>query len=183
VDAVLAAQAVPDEIADPDLQIAPLVLVDACFDDQFEQLSRCAYRVTYRLLGCDAEAQDAAQEAVARCYLRWDKVSSYADAWVSRVAANLVIDQLRRQQLFRRHANATDVALDPDTSLRLDLRQALARLPRRQREVVALRYLADQPEVAVAAALGCSVGTVKTHASRGLASLRKSWHGGLGEEV
>jgi DNA-directed RNA polymerase specialized sigma24 family protein len=45
-------------------------------------------------------------------------------------------------------------------------------LSRRQREVVALRYLADLPETDVARALGCSVGTVKQHASRGLAALR-----------
>ena len=48
----------------------------------------------------------------------------------------------------------------------------LRRLSRRQREVVAMRYLADLPEAEVAAALGCSVGTVKQHASRGLAALR-----------
>ena len=48
----------------------------------------------------------------------------------------------------------------------------LRSLSRRQREVVALRYLADLPEADVARALGCSVGTVKQHASRGLAALR-----------
>ena len=45
-------------------------------------------------------------------------------------------------------------------------------LPRRQREVVVLRHVADMSEADVAAALGCSIGSVKTHASRGLASLR-----------
>jgi len=55
---------------------------------------------------------------------------------------------------------------------RMELVTHLARLPRRQREVVVLRYLADLPEAAVAEALGCSVGTVKRHASRGLGSLR-----------
>ena len=55
---------------------------------------------------------------------------------------------------------------------RLDLQRALRDLPKRQRDVVVLRYVADQPEDAVAAALGVSVGTVKTHASRGLAALR-----------
>ena len=49
---------------------------------------------------------------------------------------------------------------------------ALRRLPRRQREVVTLRYLADVPEAEVARLLGISAGSVKTHASRGLAALR-----------
>ena len=55
---------------------------------------------------------------------------------------------------------------------RMELVAHLARLPRRQREVVVLRYLADLPEATVAAALGCSTGTVKQHASRGLCALR-----------
>ena len=50
----------------------------------------------------------------------------------------------------------------------------LRSLPRRQREAVALRYLADLPEAAVAAHLGCSVGAVKQHTHRGLAALRRA---------
>jgi RNA polymerase sigma factor (sigma-70 family) len=59
---------------------------------------------------------------------------------------------------------------------RVDLARALRRLPRRQREVVVLRYLADWSEADVALALGCSVGTVKSHGHRGLAALRRHLH-------
>jgi RNA polymerase sigma factor (sigma-70 family) len=52
------------------------------------------------------------------------------------------------------------------------VRQALARLSRQQRAVLVLRYCEDLPEAEVAALLGCSVGTVKTHAHRGLRVLR-----------
>jgi RNA polymerase sigma factor (sigma-70 family) len=52
------------------------------------------------------------------------------------------------------------------------LRAALARLPRRMRAVVVLRYWDDLPEAEVADLLGCSVGTVKSQASRALAKLR-----------
>ena len=55
---------------------------------------------------------------------------------------------------------------------RVDLHRALDTLSRRQREVIVLRFLADLPEADVAKALGCSVGSVKQHASRGLAALR-----------
>jgi len=55
---------------------------------------------------------------------------------------------------------------------RRELVAVLQDLPTRQREVLALRYLADLPEADVAAALGCTVGTVKQHASRGLTALR-----------
>jgi RNA polymerase sigma factor (sigma-70 family) len=57
---------------------------------------------------------------------------------------------------------------------RFELVDALRRLPKRQREVVVLRYVADLPEAEVARVLSCSTGTVKRHAHRGIAALRKT---------
>jgi len=63
-----------------------------------------------------------------------------------------------------------------DVFAQVDARQALLaaldRLPARQRAVVVLRYFADQTEAQTAAAMGCSVGAVKSHASKALARLR-----------
>jgi RNA polymerase sigma factor (sigma-70 family) len=61
---------------------------------------------------------------------------------------------------------------DAITDDRDDLVRRLSRLPEQQRKIVVLRYYADQSEAAVAEALGISVGTVKSAASRGLAALR-----------
>ena len=141
------------------------------FDAAFVALHRAAYRVAYKLLGDRAEAEDIAQEALARALVRWRKVEPYAVAWVSRVAANLSIDKVRKD---RRTTEAGEERgrLDPDAAERMDLVRALRSLPRRQRDVVVLRYLVDQSEEHVAGTLGISAGSVKTHASRGLASLR-----------
>jgi RNA polymerase sigma factor (sigma-70 family) len=57
---------------------------------------------------------------------------------------------------------------------RIDLQRLLAQLPKRQRDVVVLRYLADLSEADVAAELGISIGTVKSHSHRALRSLRTS---------
>ena len=54
------------------------------------------------------------------------------------------------------------------------MRKGIAALPRRQRQVVVLRYLADMPEVQVAQVLGLDVGSVRQHASRGRAGLRNT---------
>jgi RNA polymerase sigma factor (sigma-70 family) len=96
---------------------------------------------------------------------------------VVRVTTNLAIDRLRkRARADRRRADTHrgDHAPDPGDTRRIDLERALRRLSARQREVVVLRYLAGLPEAEVAALLGCSPGTVKQHASRGLAGLRKT---------
>jgi RNA polymerase sigma-70 factor (sigma-E family) len=156
------------------------------FEEAFPRLYADAYRVAFRLLGDRSEAEDVAQEACARAYSRWSSVHEYAEPWCVRVAGNLALDALRartraakrQERLIHEHAPGTD-ALRPGavgSDERLDLYAALAELPKRQREAVVLRYLGDQSEEQTAALLGLSVGSVKTHASRGLARLRQVIH-------
>ncbi len=142
------------------------------FEPAFADLHRLAYRVAFRILGDRGDAEDVAQEALARAVVRWGRLAGRPQGWVSRVAANLAIDRYRRR---RRPLPPPGVlaAVDPYLGERIDLTRALAGLPRRQREVVVLRYLADWSEADVAAELGCSVGAVKSHGSRGLAALRR----------
>ena len=137
-------------------------------------LGPLAYRVAFRILGDRPEAQDLTQEALARAYSRWNRVADYDEAWITRVVTNLALGEVRRRDRADRrvHASTSELALDAVVVQRAELVTVLLRLSRRQREVVAMRYLADLPEAQVAAALGCSVGTVKQHASRGLAALR-----------
>ena len=142
------------------------------FDDAYPALFRDAYRVAFRLLGDREDAADVAQEACARACVRWRRLTRGGDPtpWVVRVAGNLAIDRWRRRRTAASHVVPVAPVLGlPD---RVDLHRALDALSRRQREVIVLRYFADLPEAAVADALGCSVGSVKTHASRGLAALR-----------
>ena len=141
------------------------------FDKEFDSLWSRAYGVAYVVLGDRSESEDIAQETLARALVRWKKVSEYAEPWVVRVAGNLAIDRVRQRQRKRGVPNADVPGLDAQ---RVDLQRALVALSPKQREVVVLRYLVDLPELEVAQTLGCSVGTVKTHASRGLAALRKS---------
>jgi RNA polymerase sigma-70 factor (sigma-E family) len=145
------------------------------FDDRFDELAALAYRVAYRLLGDRGESEEVAQEALARAYARWRSVAGHADPWVARVASNLAIGRWRRRRptvpIEERHmphaADETTAALE-----RGRLVESLRRLPRRQREVIVLRYVADLPEREVAAALKTSVGSVKQHAHRAVARLR-----------
>ncbi len=165
------------------------------FEARFTVLAALSYKVGYRLVGDRAEAEDLAQEALARAYASWRKVVGHDEAWVTRVTTNLAIGRWRRNRRLvddrggergaergngdggrgrgpERPGWARTVP-PPDPLDRVELVAALRSLPRRQREVVALRYLADLPEAEVAASLGCSTGTVKQHAHRGLAALRR----------
>ena len=145
------------------------------FEEVFPVLIRDAYRVAYRLLGDRSEAEDVAQEACARTYSRWASVRDHAEPWCVRVASNLALDTLRaRTRAIKRNDRLKTNVLTttPAVDDRLDLYAALEKLPKRQRETVVLRYLGDLSEAQTADLIGCSVGSVKTHASRGLAALK-----------
>ena len=143
------------------------------FATAFPALYLLAYQVAYRVLGDRGDAEDVAQEALARAAIRWACLAEQPNGWVVRVAGNLAIDRYRR----RRRLVVTAVEARPTTDLtlgeRLDLANALSSLPRRQRQAVVLRYLADWSEQDVARELGCSVGTVKSSCSRGIRALRR----------
>ncbi len=157
---------------------------DLSFDARFDETFRAAYRAGYRLLGNREDARECAQEALSRAYPRWDRLATNGDPlpWVVRVAINLAIDRVRRNgnrttSLARERTHSHErgnVSEAAETGLvdRLQLQAALRTLPRRQREVVALRFLADLSEHQVATALGISNGAVKQHTTRGLARLR-----------
>ncbi len=146
---------------------------DPAFEEAFDVLFSKAMRVAYRILGNAAAAEDVAAEALARTYVNWRKVRDlpYREAWVLRVAGNLAIDETRRR------TPEIDLRIAPDPQdtaiIRLVLGSALRKLSRRQRDVVVLRYLMGLSEEEAAEALGISLGTLRTHGTRALTSLRK----------
>ena len=145
--------------------------MDADFATRFEELYRVAHRASYGVLGVRAEAEDCAQEALARALVRWDRIEGYAPAWVARVSVNLALDVVRKQQRnARRVTRPQEEPADANelSERRRDLAVALAALPRRQREAIVLRYLVDLPEAETAGVMGCTVGTIKSTVARGL---------------
>jgi RNA polymerase sigma-70 factor (sigma-E family) len=152
-----------------------MTTMGASFDDRFAALAAVAYRVAYRLLGDRSDAEEIAQEALARAYVRWRKVADHDEPWVARVATNLAIGRWRKRKptiVFEDELGTPTPGPDALALERVGLIEAIARLPRRQREAVSLRYLADLSEREVAAAMHTTVGTVKQHTYRALARLR-----------
>jgi len=150
-----------------------------------EELAALVDREYARLVGTlvlltgDREAaRDAAQEALVRLCRDWSSVRRLAvpAAWLTRVAINAARSQHRRvgaqRRAYERAGSAFDVTRDPDVADRLAVREALAALPARQREVIVLRYYLGYDHAAIAEALGIGGGTVKSSLSRGLVRLR-----------
>ncbi len=140
------------------------------FDESYLTLFVRAERAALRILRDRDQAEDVAAETMARALVAWPKVSTYADAWVTRTAVNRSIDLYRRKRA--QPDPPTWVDADDGVVSRVVLHDALKRLPRRQREVLAMRYLLGMSEAEVANTLGVSPETVRSHVRRGLHKLR-----------
>lgn len=146
---------------------------DATFEEAFAELVLASFRVALRILGDVADSEDVAAETMARALRSWDRVGDmpYRTAWVVRVASNLAIDRTRkRSPVLSEPDHVPDLA--ETVTLRLALGAALRQLPRRQGQVVALRYLAGLTEAQVATSMGISRNSVKKHTARAVNTLR-----------
>jgi RNA polymerase sigma-70 factor (sigma-E family) len=145
-------------------------------------------RLATLVLGDVGLAEQVTQDAFVKLQLRWGGLRHLdkAPAYLRSAVLNGARSQLRRHKVRDRHdarrtvapavAGPEAAALGRDEHERVVA--ALRRLPERQREAVALRYYLDLPEADIAAAMGVSAGSVKSHLHRGLASLARH----LGEE-
>jgi RNA polymerase sigma-70 factor (sigma-E family) len=131
------------------------------------------------LAGSRQDGEDLLQAALERVLRKPRQVDADVEGYLRRVLYNLATDGWRRSGTWRRKLvpvlRAAETAPD-DTEL-VDLRDTLVRLlaqlPPRQRAVIVLRYWEQRTEAETAALLGCSEGTVKSAASRGLQRLRE----------
>lgn len=155
-------------------------------DTAIEQLYAAHWRQLVRLsvlLVRDVGlAEEIVQDVFVATHGRWSKLRDpdKAVAYLRQGVVNRSRSALRHRGVVERHlASAPPPGHEPaadeealQTARRRVVLNALATLPQRQREVVALRYYLDLSESDIATALGISRGSVKSHASRGLAALR-----------
>ena len=153
---------------------------EVAFEDFVRARSGSLLRTALLLTGQRrAEAEDLLQIALERAYRHWPRIcgSEGPERYVRRILASASADRWRR--LARRPEQAIPIGGGPvvpdrtaEVADRDYLLRALAALPLRQRAVLVLRYFDDLSEAETAAMLGCSLGTVKSQAARGLARLR-----------
>jgi RNA polymerase sigma-70 factor (sigma-E family) len=135
-------------------------------------------RLGYVLTGDRGLAEDLAQTALSRAYSSWPQIrrAGDPDAYVRRVMVNANRSRFRKRRVAEQLTGAVPEPAPVDATGgcddRVTLRAALMSLPVGQRSVVVLRFWLDMSETQAAAALGCSVGNVKSQVSRALAKLR-----------
>jgi RNA polymerase sigma-70 factor, ECF subfamily len=150
----------------------------ADFDTFYTTTVRRVVLYLYAACGDRSEAQDIAQEAFARAWQHWPRISRYdePEAWVRTVAWRLMVNRWRglRRWLAARSRMGPPVEVtggpSPD---RVALVGALQQLPKAQRQVIALHYLLDMPVNDIAASTGTPAGTVKVRLSRARTALAR----------
>jgi RNA polymerase sigma-70 factor, ECF subfamily len=128
-----------------------------------------------RIVGDQAVAEELAAEAFVRAWTRWPwlRLQGSPLGWLIRVTSNLALDHVRRGPAPAVVSPDAYLLLDDAVVTRITVVDALGRLSARQREALSLHYLAGLEEGEVAAAMGLSAGSVKTHLHRGRARLRR----------
>lgn len=153
---------------------------------EFDELARTQLpglvRFAAALTGDTQLAQDLVQDTMVRAYLKWARVSrtDRPDLYLRRMVVNGFLSWRRRwyQRTVRTVAELTD-GIHPSTDDQIGriadrdhLAMLLAGLGRQQRAAIVLRFYEDLDDAEIAKVLGCAPGTVRSHISRGLATLR-----------
>ncbi len=148
------------------------------FDSFYERELSSVVGLAYVLSGSRSGAEDLAQEGFLAAYRHWDRIVSFDDpgAWVRRVVANRAVSAYRRRKaevkalvkIGRPSFEILDMSQDAEL-----IWDEVRRLPTRQAQTVALRYLDHRPIAEIARILECSENTVKTHLKRAKETLAR----------
>jgi RNA polymerase sigma-70 factor (sigma-E family) len=123
-------------------------------------------------------AEDVVQEVLIRAHRRWDQIDGmeHPEAYVRRMVVNEFLSWRRKWARYVPHADVDPDTREPDHAEQQAERSALlgevAKLPRRQRTVLVLRYYEGMSDAEIAKLLGCAETTVRGYAFRALAALR-----------
>ncbi len=151
------------------------------FEEFVAARSPALLRTAWLLTGDDGLAEDLVQTALAKAWPRWDSVRhDDPEGYVRAIVATTYATWWRRKWRGEVPTESLPDSASPDeyaaADVRDPVRRALAALTRGQRAVVVLRHFDDLTEAQTAAALGISVGTVKSQHARAMAALRTSPH-------
>ncbi len=158
-----------------DAVVVSALELDHSFEASYERSYTRLVGLARTILGCTEGAEEVVQEAFARTLARWGGRRDTGDPlpYVRSAVINLCRSRFRRKVVPLR---PTDQAPSAEASAGRNERRdaviaALAALPTRQREVVALRYFGELSTEETARELAIATGTVKAHLHRALAAL------------
>lgn len=144
------------------------------FEDFVIARSGALLRTSYLLTQDEHLAEDLLQTSLAKAWRSWGRVENSPEAYLRKILVNTYATWWRRK--WKGELATSELPepahLDNEADAGHDIRLALARLPRRQRAVIVLRFFEDLDVSETARVLQCSAGTVKSQTSKALSKLR-----------
>ena len=172
------------DLGEADLVTACLAGQPGAFDLIVERHRRPIYQLCYRFVGNHEDASDLSQDVFLRAFrgLRNFKGQSSLGTWLYRIGVNVCLNRIsvktpisepidKHQHVEGRHESPSDRMLRGERAMQV--RAAIARLPRKQRAALILRTYHDMSHQEIADALGSSVGAVKANVFHALQNLKK----------
>jgi RNA polymerase sigma-70 factor (ECF subfamily) len=174
---------------DADLVEASLAGDRQAFDTIVERHQRHVYQLCYRFVGNHEDASDLAQDVFVRAFrsLRTFKGQASLGTWLYRIAVNVSLNKIGAKRpapvsfdallrgddprIVSTDENASEAVLREERAAQV--RNAIARLPKKQRATLILRVYHDLPHDQIAGILGSSVGAVKANFFHALNNLKK----------
>ncbi len=147
----------------------PAVYSSETFEEFYAREFPAIVALAYALSGSRTASEDLAQEALLAAHCDWDRVGGFErpDVWVRRVVTNLSMSMFRHRyaeaKALARLALGTATTMPALGAEDAEFWAAVRSLPRRQAQVIALRYLDDRSVAEIAEILGTATGTVKKH--------------------
>jgi RNA polymerase sigma factor (sigma-70 family) len=150
------------------------------FEDFYETSFGMVARAVYLTLGSTDEAADVAQEAFLRTWKHWDRIGRRDNPlfFTLKVARNLATSRVRQlirhRRAMARMRTAADRPPDESSAAGMEVREALAELPDRQRWAVVLCDLLGLTSPEAAPIMGVSASTLRVHLARARSRLRQA---------
>lgn len=145
---------------------------DADFEEFVVARRPALLRTAYLLTGNHHDAEDLVQSTLIKVVPKWARIQDHPEPYVRKVLARESVNRQRGRRWREVITDKVPEVTQQDSGDRFSLLEDLRRLSPQQRAVLVLRYFDDLTEPETAAALGISVGTVKSHARDALARLR-----------
>jgi RNA polymerase sigma-70 factor (sigma-E family) len=134
-------------------------------------------RTAYLLTGDPHDAEDLVQSALVKVVPKWGRIKDHPEQYVRKVLARESVSRWRGRRWREVTTDVVPETTHRDSTDHISLLEDLRRLSPRQRAVLVLRYFDDLTEADTAAALGISVGSVKSYARDALGRLRQQQSG------
>jgi RNA polymerase sigma-70 factor (sigma-E family) len=172
-----------DVTVEPETDRAAAAAAAPSFDDWVAARGASLLRFGYVVTGSQHAAEDAVQDALARACEKWERVvrTDDPDSYVRRMIVNAHISRWRRTRRESPVDSWRDEAAQPDVADLLGTGEAVwevcRSLPPRQRAAVVLRFYEDLEYAEIAAVLGCTEATARSHVHRALGALRERMAG------